>query len=43
MRNVVKKKGVDKQYLGVDFLELAVGKDTIVAKMLYKETDLVLP
>ena len=39
MRNVVKREEwINKKYLGVDFLVLAVGKNTMVAKMLYKET-----
>ena len=42
MRNVVRtEESINKQYLGVDFLVLAVGKDTMVTKMLYKETDFV--
>ena len=42
MRNVVRREeSINKQYLGVDFLVLAVGKDTMVTKMLYKETDFV--
>jgi len=42
MRNVVRRQeSINKQYLGVDFLVLAVGKDTMVTKMLYKKTDFV--
>jgi quercetin dioxygenase-like cupin family protein len=42
MKNVVKKgQAIAKQFLGVDFVVLAIGKDTMVAKMLYKKTDFV--
>ena len=42
MRNVVRiEESINKQYLGVDFLVLAVGKDTMVTKMLYKGTDFI--
>ncbi|WP_254526872.1 MULTISPECIES: cupin domain-containing protein [unclassified Sphingobacterium] len=40
MKNVVKKEnGVPRQFLGVDFVVLSIGKDTMVSKMLYKATD----
>jgi len=40
MKNVVKKEdAVSKQFLGVDFIVLSIGKDTMVTKMLYKPTD----
>jgi len=39
---VVKKDdAVKRQFLGVDFEVLAIGKDSMVTKMLYKETDAV--
>lgn len=42
MKNVVKKEnGVPRQFLGVDFVVLSIGKDTMVAKMLYKASDFV--
>jgi quercetin dioxygenase-like cupin family protein len=42
MKNIVKKEdAIPKQFLGVDFVVLAIGKDTMVAKMLYKATDFV--
>ncbi|MDQ1770634.1 cupin domain-containing protein [Labilibaculum sp. A4] len=42
MKNVVKKENaVSKQFLGVDFVVLSIGKDTMVTKMLYKSTDFV--
>ena len=42
MRNVVKKEeAIEKQFLGVDFVVLSTGKDTMVAKMYYKSTDFV--
>jgi quercetin dioxygenase-like cupin family protein len=42
MKNIVKKEdAVSKQFLGVDFVVLAIGNDTMVAKMLYKPTDFV--
>lgn len=40
MKNVVKNEnGVSRQFLGVDFVLLAIGNDSMVAKMLYKDTD----
>ncbi len=40
MKTVVKKENaVSRQFLGVDFVVLSVGKDTMVTKMLYKSTD----
>lgn len=40
MINVVKKENaVSRQFLGVDFVVLSIGKDTMVTKMLYKSTD----
>lgn len=37
MKNVVKKgEAVRRQFLGVDFVVLSIGKDTMVTKMLYK-------
>lgn len=42
MKNVVKKENaVSRQFLGVDFVVLSIGKDTMVTKMLYKSTDFV--
>jgi len=42
MKNVVKKEnGVPRQFLGVYFVVLSIGKDTMVAKMLYKATDFI--
>jgi len=42
MRNVVKKENaVSRQFLGVNFVILSIGKDTMVTKMLYKSTDSV--
>lgn len=42
MKNIVKKENAaPRQFLGVDFVVLAIGKDTMVAKMLYKSTDFV--
>lgn len=42
MKNVVtKENAVPRQFLGVDFVVLAIGQDTMVAKMLYKATDFV--
>lgn len=42
MRNVVKKEeAINRQFLGVDFVVLSTGRDTMVAKMLYKSTDFV--
>lgn len=40
MKNIVKKENaVSRQFLGVDFVVLSMGKDTMVTKMLYKTTD----
>ncbi len=40
MKNIVKKESaVSKQFLGVDFVVLSIGRDTMVTKMLYKITD----
>lgn len=40
MKNIVKKEdAVSRQFLGVDFVVLSIGKDTMVTKMLYKITD----
>lgn len=40
MKNVVKKEnGVPRQFLEVDFVVLSIGNDSMVAKMLYKDTD----
>jgi hypothetical protein len=37
MQNVVKKENaVSRQFVGVDFIVLSIGKDTMVTKMLYK-------
>lgn len=42
MKNVVKKENsTKKQFLGVDFVVLSIGKDSMVTKMLYKSTDFV--
>lgn len=42
MKNVVKKEeAISIQFLGVDFVVLSIGKDTMVTKMLYKSTDFV--
>lgn len=39
-KNVVKEENaVTRQFLGVDFVVLSIGKDTMVTKMLYKSTD----
>jgi len=38
---VKKENAVRKQFLGVDFEVLAVGKESMVTKMLYKESDSV--
>lgn len=36
MKNIVKKDAaVYRQFLGVDFVVLSIGKDTMVTKMLY--------
>ena len=40
MKNVVRKEDAyRKQFLGVDFVVLSIGHDTMVTKMLYKPTD----
>lgn len=40
MKNIVKKENaVPRQFLGVDFLVLSIGNDTMVTKMRYKTTD----
>lgn len=40
MKPVVKKEnGVPRQFLGVDFVVLSIGSESMVAKMLYKSTD----
>ena len=40
MKIVVKKENaVSKQFLGVDFVVLSIGIDTMVTKMIYKPTD----
>ncbi len=40
MKNVVKKEdSVSRQFLGVDFVVLSIGNDSMVTKMLYKSTD----
>jgi quercetin dioxygenase-like cupin family protein len=42
MKNVVKKEdAIPRQFLGVDFVVLAIGKATMVAKMFYKSKDFV--
>ncbi|TDW48075.1 cupin domain [Flavobacterium sp. 270] len=42
MKNVVKKEeAVSRQFLGVDFVVLSIGNDSMVTKMLYKITDSV--
>ncbi|RIV31668.1 cupin domain-containing protein [Flagellimonas lutimaris] len=42
MKNIVKKENaVRRQFLGVDFVVLSMGRDTMVTKMLYKQTDFV--
>jgi quercetin dioxygenase-like cupin family protein len=42
MKNIVKKENaISKQFLGVDFVVLSIGKDSMVTKMLYKSTDFV--
>lgn len=38
---VKKENAVRKQFLGVDFEVLAIGKESMVTKMLYKESDSV--
>jgi len=43
MKYIVKKENATpKQFLGVDFVVLSIGNDSMVTKMLYKETDFVL-
>lgn len=40
MKNIVKKEdAISRQFLGVDFVVLSIGEDTMVTKMLYKATD----
>ena len=40
MKNIVtKENAVNRQFLGVDFVVLSIGKNTMVTKMLYKSTD----
>ncbi|MDR2146343.1 MAG: cupin domain-containing protein [Tannerella sp.] len=40
MRNIVRKEdAVSRQFLGVDFVVLAIGNDTMITKMSYKPTD----
>lgn len=40
IRNIVKKENaVSKQFLGVNFEVLAVGKESMVTKMLFKDSD----
>jgi quercetin dioxygenase-like cupin family protein len=40
IKNIVKKENaVKKQFLGVDFEILAIGKKSMVTKMLFKESD----
>jgi len=42
VKNVVSKgNSVKKQFLGVDFEVLAIGKESMVTKMLFKESDFV--
>ena len=42
MKNVVKKEnGIPRQFLGVNFVVLSIGRDSMVTKMLYKPTDSV--
>lgn len=42
MKNVVKKEdATSKQFLGVDFVVLSIGNESMVTKMLYKQTDSV--
>lgn len=42
MKNIVKKgDAVSRQFLGVDFVVLSIGEDSMVTKMLYKLTDFV--
>lgn len=40
MKNIVKRENaVSRQFLGVDFVVLSVGNNSMVTKMLYKTTD----
>jgi len=40
IRSIVKRENaVRKQFLGVDFEVLAVGKESMVTKMLFKDSD----
>lgn len=42
MKNIVKKEhATPKQFLGVDFVVLSIGKESMVTKMLYKSSDFV--
>jgi quercetin dioxygenase-like cupin family protein len=42
MKNVVTKdNATPKQFLGVDFVVLSIGENSMVTKMLYKTTDFV--
>ncbi len=42
MKNIVKKENsVPRQFLGVDFVVLSIGNDSMVTKMLYKSRDKV--
>lgn len=42
MRNIVKKENATpKQFLGVDFVVLSIGENSMVTKMLYKTTNFV--
>lgn len=40
-KHVKKEDAVPRQLAGTDFVVLAIGNDTMVAKMLYKPTDFV--
>ena len=41
-KNIVRREdAVNRQFLGVDFEVLAIGKESMVTKMLYKTTDKV--
>lgn len=41
-KNIVKKENaISKQFLGVDFVVLSIGENSMVTKMLYKITDFV--
>jgi len=43
MKNIVKKEdATPRQFLGVDFVVLAIGRDTMVAKMLTNQQILFL-